>query len=257
MRLTGRLAFCLFLISSLADLLGVYFGWHILALCAKPLIVPSLALGCLMFLKGRGIGGKRVVTLMSAMAFGALGDILLMFDGQIFFLAGLLAFLVGHFFYIFTMDARIDGTVQDVARRSSLLADILFLKEETFTEVARHSILLVVLVGLTATLSQLFDVKGAMGMSVTVYACTFGYCLFAGITAATSTKSRNYVWTVMGYVLFIISDSILATGVFTDIRIPKRGFLVMLTYILAQFLIASSLTREEIRKRNEIKRPAN
>lgn len=236
MRLTGRLAFCLFLISSLADLLGVYFGWHILALCAKPLIVSSLALSCLMSLKERGAGGKRVATLMFAMVFGALGDIFLMFDGQAFFLAGLLAFLVGHFFYIFTMDARIDGTAPEVARRSLLLA---------------------VLVGLTAGLSQLFDVEGTMGMSVTVYAGTLGYCLFAGIIAAASTKSRNYAWTVIGYVLFIISDSILATGAFTDIRIPKRGFLVMLTYILAQFLIASSLTREEIRRQNEIKRPAN
>lgn len=236
MRLTGLLAFCLFLISSLADLLGVYFGWHILALCAKPLIVPSLALSCLMFLNGRGTGGKRVVTLMSAMAFGALGDILLMFDGQNFFLAGLLAFLVGHFFYICTIDVKLKGTAPELTRRIALLA---------------------VLMGLTAGVAQLFDVKGFMGMCVTVYACAFGYCLFAGIVAASSTGSRNYVWTVIGYVLFIISDSILATGVFTDIRLPKRGFLVMLTYILAQFLIASSLTREEIRRQNEIKSAAN
>ena len=54
--------------------------------------------------------------------------------------------------------------------------------------------------------------------------------------------------TVIGYVLFVISDTILATGVFTDLKVPMRGFWVMLTYILAQFLIAVSLTKEEILK---------
>ena len=236
MKLIGRLAFGLFLLSSVADLAGVFAGWHILAVCSKPLIVPSLALCCWTWLKENGVKGKRVSTLMLALVFGALGDILLMFDGQDFFIAGLLAFFVGHLFYIYTIGAKIMGTDLEIVRRIALLA---------------------ILIALTTGLAQLFDVKGVLGLCVTAYACTFAYCLFYGIVAASTTKSSNYVWTIIGYVLFIISDTILATGEFTDIRIPKRGFLVMLTYILAQFLLATSLSREEIRKHNANNSAAN
>lgn len=232
----GRLAFGLFLLSSAADLAGVFAGWHILALCSKPLIVPSLALCCWTWLKENGVKGRKVSSLMLALAFGALGDILLMFDGQNFFIAGLLAFLVGHFFYISTIGAKLPGKV------SVLMPQVL---------------LLAVLIFVMIAASRFFAVKGFLGVCVSLYACAFAFCLHSAILAAASTKSRHYVWTAVGYLLFIISDTILATGEFTDIRIPKRGFLVMLTYILAQFLLATSLSREEIRKHNAINSAAN
>ena len=236
MKLTGRVALCLFLVSSVANLLGVYFGWHILAACAKPLIVPSLALYCWSLLNENGVGGKRVLFLMLAMAFGTLGDILLIFNGQGFFLAGLLSFLVGHFYYFLTIDAKVVNSAPTLSLRM---------------------LPLFVLMSFMLVASNFFEVKGFLGMCVSVYACAFAFCLYAAIIAAVDAKSGNYVWTIVGYVLFVISDTILATGAFTDIRIPKRGFLVMLTYILAQFLIATSLTREELRRQNEIKSASN
>ena len=235
-KLTGRLAFGLFLISSVANLLGVYLGWHILAVCAKPLIVSSLALHCWALLRENSVGGSGLLFLMLAMAFGTLGDILLIFNGQGFFLAGLLAFLVGHFFYFLTID-------YSVIKPAPVLS--------------LRMLLLYALMSFMIVTAQQFGVKGFLGMCVSVYACAFAFCVHAAIMAAVDTKSRNYLWTIVGYVLFIISDSILATGAFTDIKIPKRGFLVMLTYILAQLLIAVSLTREEIRKHNAIKTSSN
>ena len=92
---------------------------------------------------------------------------------------------------------------------------------------------------------------------MTTYAVTFAFCINAGIHNAVFKKQCLYWITVAGYVLFVISDTILATGKFTDIKIPARGFLVMLTYILAQFLIAMSLTLEEIRRQKEIKGQAD
>lgn len=236
MKLTGRVALGLFLVSSVANLLGVYFGWHILAACAKPLIVPSLALCCWSRLKESGVAGHRVLFLMLAMAFGTLGDILLIFNGQGFFLAGLLSFLVGHFYYYLTIDAKVVISAPALSLRMLPLW---------------------ILMGFMLVATQFFEVKGFLGVCVSVYTCAFAFCLHAAIFAAVDTKSWNYVWTFVGYVLFVISDTILATGAFTDIRIPKRGFLVMLTYILAQFLIATSLTRQEIRRQKEIKSAAN
>lgn len=226
----GRLAFSVFLLSSLADLLGVFMGWHILTVCSKPLIVPSLALLCLLCMNNHSVPGKRIAALMLAMGFGASGDILLMFGGQSFFLAGLLAFLIGHFFYYLTIRSGYRRITSSQCLNISLL---------------------VVLIAVTASASRFFEVCGFLGVCVTVYACAFAFCIHAGIMAAIETKKCSYALTVAGYVLFVISDTILATGVFTDINIPERGFWVMLTYISAQFLLAVSLSFEEIRKSAE------
>lgn len=235
LKMPRQLALCIFILSSVGNLAGKFIGGNILPMCTKPLIVPSLALFCWLLLKENDVRGRKVFTLMLALAFGALGDVLLMFSGQGFFLAGLFAFLIGHLFYLCT----IPFPDKNGHRRIFSVA------------------LLAVLVTIMSIASQLFAVKGFMGMCVTVYVCVFAFVLHAGIMAAIETKSRLYVVTVIGYVLFVISDTILATGVFTDLKIPMRGFWVMLTYILAQFLIAVSLTKEEIRKHRTINVSAN
>ena len=84
-----------------------------------------------------------------------------------------------------------------------------------------------------------------------MYACVFAFVINAVILAAVETKNRLYIMTLVGYVLFVISDAILAAGMFTGIRLPLHGFLVMLTYILAQSLIALSLTSVEIGNRKD------
>ena len=215
LKMPRQLALCIFILSSVGNLAGKFIGGNILAMCTKPLIMPSLALFCWLLLRENDVRGRKVFTLMLALAFGALGDVLLMF-----------AFLIGHLFYLCT----IPFPDKNGHRRIFSVA------------------LLAVLVTIMSIASQLFAVKGFMGMCVTAYACVFAFVLHAGIMAAIETKSRLYVVTVIGYVLFVISDTILAIGVFIDLKIPMRGFWVMLTYILAQFLIAVSLTKEEIRK---------
>ena len=235
LNVSQKLAAAIFILSSVANLLGKLLGANILVLCSKPLIVPSLALFCWLLLTRKGVRGRRVTTLMLAMAFGALGDVLLMFNDQGFFLAGLFAFLIGHLFYLCTIP------YPDKNGHKRIFSFVI----------------LALLITIMSIASQLFDVKGFMGMCVTAYACVFAFVIHAGIMAAIETKSRLYVVTVIGYVLFVISDTILATGVFTDLKVPMRGFWVMLTYILAQFLIAVSLTKEEIRKHLMINASAN
>ena len=230
LKMPRQLALCIFILSSVGNLAGKFIGGHILAMCTKPLIVPSLALFCWLLLKEDDVRGRRVVTLMLAMSFGTLGDVLLMFNGQGFFLAGLFAFLIGHLFYLCTIP------FPDKNGHKRIFSVALFT-------------LLIIIMSIA---SQFFAVKGFMGICVTAYACVFAFVIHAGIMAAIDTKSRLYVVTVIGYVLFVISDTILATGVFTGIKIPLHGFWVMLTYCLAQFLIAVSLTKEEIRKHRTI-----
>ena len=231
----SQLALSLFILASVGNLVGKFVGVNILAVCTKPLIVPSLALFCWMLLRENDVRGHRVATLMLAMAFGALGDVLLMFSGQGCFMAGLFAFFIGHLFYLCTIP------FPDKNGHRRIFSVVLFALLITIMSIA----------------SQFFAVKGFMGKCVTAYACVFAFVIHSGIMAAIETKSRNYVVTVIGYVLFVISDTILATGVFTDLKVPLRGFWVMLTYCLAQFLIAVSLTKEEIRNHRTINASAN
>lgn len=156
-----------------------FVGGHILAMCTKPLIVPSLALFCWLLLKENDVRGRKVATLMLAMAFGALGDVLLMFSDQGFFLAGLFAFLIGHLFYLCTIP------YPDKNGHKRIFSFVI----------------LALLITIMSIASQLFAVKGFMGMCVTAYACVFAFVIHAGIMAAIETKSRLYVVTVIGYVL--------------------------------------------------------
>ncbi len=227
------LALGIFILASVLNLAGNFVGCTILSICSKPFIVPSLAVLCWFLLKREGISGSRAATLVSALAFGAAGDILLMFDGQATFLAGLAAFLMGHVFYLVTI-----GVPHDVP------------SDHHF---ALRVIVPVALIFIMAMTAQLFKVKGLLGMAVTLYAVAFAFCINAGIHNAVFNRQRLYWITVIGYVLFVVSDTILATGKFTGIKIPASGFFVMLTYILAQFLIAVSLTLVEIRRGKEIK----
>ena len=229
LKVPRQMVFSLFVLASIGNLVGQFVVGHVLAVCTKPLIVPSLALYCWLLLKENDVCGRRVVTLMLAMAFGALGDVLLMFSGQSCFLAGLFAFLIGHLFYLCTIPFPDKGG------------------QKRIFSVALFALLIIIM----SVASQFFAVKGFMGMCVTAYACVFAFVIHAGIMAAIDTKNKLFVVTVIGYVLFVVSDTILATGVFTDLRIPKRGFWVMLTYILAQTLISVSLTLVEIKKQKK------
>lgn len=73
LKMPRQLTLCIFIFSSVGNLAGKFVGGHILAMCTKPLIVPSLALFCWLLLKENDVRGCKVATLMLAMAFGALG----------------------------------------------------------------------------------------------------------------------------------------------------------------------------------------
>lgn len=111
--------------------------------------------------------------------------------------------------------------------------------------------ILAILTAVTTIPAHAFDVKGFLGGCVVVYAGVFALVINVVILAAVETKNRIYIMTLVGYVLFVISDAILAAGMFTGIRLPLHGFLVMLTYIPAQSLIALSLTSVVIGNRKD------
>lgn len=95
------------------------------------------------------------------------GDVLLMFSDQGFFLAGLFAFLIGHLFYLCTIP------YPDKNGHKRIFSFVI----------------LALLITIMSIASQLFAVKGFMGMCVTAYACVFAFVIHAGIMAAIELKA--------------------------------------------------------------------
>lgn len=143
-----------------------------------------------------------------ALFFSLLGDIFLMFGGELYFMLGLGSFLLAHIFYI-----------------------LLFKSQFKFS-------LLKALPFAAATLSYFMFIKGGIDPNLLIPVSV--YCLvitLMGIFAAgRKTNNSSYNLVLFGSILFIISDSLIAFNKFYA-PLPASSFWVMSTYGLAQFLI--------------------
>ena len=216
----------LFLLPAVVNLAGKLFGNEAMADISKPFLMPFLALSVYILLKEHDVRGCRVKTILLALLFGAAGDILLMLPGIGFFMAGMVAFFIGHVFYFSTVPApcKVNGVSGKILSVVSLL----------------------VLLAVVLSIAGRFSVEGPMKVAIMVYACAFAFLIHACIVAAIDRKKPLYLVTALGFIFFAVSDALLAIGLFTDIKVPNRGFLVMATYIVAQAIVAFSLAFEEI-----------
>ena len=221
----------LFLLPVAVNLAGQLMGSPVMTGVSKPLLMPLIALAVFIVAKDRDIRTRRVTTIIVALLFGALGDVFLMLPGTVCFLLGMLAFLAGHVFYFSTLPA--PWKVKGVTGRT--LSTLLF----------------VALLAAVLVLASRFPLDGPMRIAVSVYACAFAFLIHACIVAAIDRKKPIYFLTALGFAIFAFSDILVATGVFTDIRIPRRGFIVMSTYIAAQLIVSLSLLAEEIHELND------
>ena len=216
----------LFLLPVAVNLIGQWIGNHAMTVISKPLLMPLLALSVYMLLKDHDVRGRRVKTLVLALLFGALGDILLMVHGAGWFLAGMEAFLVGHILYYSTIPApwKVKGISGKIL----------------------SSLLLAALLTAVIMLAGRFPVEGPLRIAVIIYACAFAFLFHACIVAAVDRRKPLYLITALGFMVFAISDVFVGIGAFTDMKIPHRGLIVMSTYIAAQAIAAFSLAFEEI-----------
>lgn len=218
----------LFLVPAALNLSGQLLGSNVMTDLSKPLLMPLLALSVWLLMKDHGVRGPRVKTIILALLFGAIGDVLLMVGGTGWFLAGMLAFLIGHVFYFCSIPA--PWKVKGISGKIFSL------------------LLLACLIAGVVSLAGKFPVEGFMKTAVTLYACAFAFLIHACIVAAVDRKCPLYFLVAIGFAVFAFSDTFVAIGAFTDLRVPQRGFIVMSTYILAQAVVAFTLAFEEVRE---------
>ncbi|RII18572.1 YhhN-like protein [Streptomyces sp. YIM 130001] len=186
------------------DLGSLLAGWEPGHLVCKPLLLLLLAAHV------AARGGPRL--LVVALLFGWGGDVLLLVDADAAFLAGMGSFAAGHVCYLLLF-ARYGST----RARGAWLA-------------AAYAVALV------ATVAALWG-----GLPTELRIPVAGYSLL--LTAMACRASRIGWAAGIGGALFLLSDTLIATGLADWPQLPRPDFWVMLTYTAAQALLAHGVLR--------------
>ena len=184
-----------------------------LKVLTKPLLVPLIIL---FYLTNAVHINWFIVT---ALFFGFLGDVSLLWGSKkIFFVIGLLAFLVGHLFYTLVFLQSIQYfAVIPIWFFIFLIPYILY----------GYSILRI----LRPNLNEML-------VPVVIYMCVILMMSFTSTCRVWNGFTLQFILPFIGSLFFIVSDSALAYNSFNE---PQKNYetLIMFTYILAQVLIVA------------------
>jgi len=205
------LAACFFLVCCVLNLIGRAADLP-LANIVKPALLPLLALATLAALGN--IDNKKAFLLIAAQLFGCAGDVLLIGNGFPFFAGGMAAFLTGHIFYI-----------------------TLFSKAYKGLKPVQWVISIAVMAVMVAALIIVIGVKGALLPPMLVYGSALMMLIFCGFMGVIRKKGCEWGFILAGGLLFTFSDAQIALDTFGT-QYPYQGFVIMLTYLAAQALLA-------------------
>ena len=189
-----------------------------LSALVKPALMPLLALTTLA--AAGSLEPKEMKWLITAQLLGCTGDIFLIGDGLIYLAGGLGTFLVGHIFYLLIYGGRSWKGLGWKVWVPALLA----------------------MAGIVFGLSKVIGVTGVMLPAMLVYGMMLMLLIFSGLMGVIRFGGATWWMIFCAGVLFTFSDCLVAAGVF-DISFPGIGFVVMLTYMAAQVLLAIGALR--------------
>jgi uncharacterized membrane protein YhhN len=186
----------------------------------KPLILPILMI---IVAFSENFPTKKI--LLTALLFSWIGDIILLFadKGELYFIFGLVSFLVSHLVYI-----------------------VLFNKQQTTREndnKAQFWLGVFLILGyFTFMIFTLFPKLGPLKIPVLVYAIVITTMLFFAFKGSLkwSIPANKYIF--IGAIVFVSSDSVLAFNKFYT-PIEHASFYIMATYCLAQYLIVKGILK--------------
>lgn len=160
--------------------------------------------------------------LVSAIAFSWLGDVLLIKSGMKWFVAGGISFLVSHIFYI-----------------------IVYVLNSNMSSVRWYMVIASALLFTAASGIIIYKIKPwtpeKMPIPLFLYLFFNGCMNVFAMVRFSSTLSPGAVVTVIGALLFFISDCCLFIGRFYKKKKYKTFLPVMATYIVGEFLITQGL----------------
>jgi uncharacterized membrane protein YhhN len=213
-----------FFIILIADLIAVQLNYKIAEYIFKPLVIIWLL--AYFILQLRAVRSNLKKWIIAALLFSWLGDVLLMLqdNNSLFFLLGLSAFLVAHIFYI-------------------LFFHFIRVKENVKS---RWWLLLIVALYYLILIGLLSPHLGGMKLPVRIYAIVISFMFMLAMHMSFIKYKNAGRWMMLGALLFVISDSVLAINKFYQ-SFEMAVIIVMLTYGLAQLFITEAATRYILR----------
>jgi len=210
----------LFIIIVVITLAATFLDNITLEFAVKPLIMIWIAS---YFIVNRNRKDFTVPVLL-AFFFSWTGDVLLMFSerNEVFFYAGAGGFFLAQLSYIFVFYRYYEFNVTGLIHKKPALVFIFF----------------AYLAFIYGFLSPYLD--GIMKFVILIYAASIIIMSIFALNRNGRVQYRSYLPVFLGSLCFVISDSLLAINMFHTM-LPISGFLIMLTYISAQYLIMRGL----------------
>ena len=217
----------LFLLDAIADLTAIQLGCEDMRFVTKPLLM-LLLLGWFSSFPIEDKADRRLIQLALLFSFG--GDTFLLFasKGELYFIGGLISFLIAHIFYI-----------------------LFFLKVKKQNKPGKPwnpVVVFIVVVYIGVFFYLLREGAGQLEIPVLIYASVIGTMLLAAIHAFHFPRQLSGALCVTGALLFVISDSTLGFEKFHH-TFPEAGMIIMSTYCLAQLLLVTG-SRKYLQSRN-------
>ena len=205
---------------SLVYLSFLFFGNENTAWFLKPFLLPFLLLA--VYFQER-FSTKKI--LLTALTLSWVGDIILMFadKGELYFIAGLIAFLLSHIFYIILFSKQLK---------------IYLKKSKIIFWVGVTAIAFYLIVMMLILLPSLGDLK----IPVFVYALTISIMLLFALKGFLNWQKPANSYILIGAIVFVASDSLLALDKFYA-PLQYSSLLIMATYLLAQYMIVIGILK--------------
>ncbi len=169
------------------------------------------------------VGNKRnqfCLWMLAGLIFSVAGDSFLMFEGDLFFMLGLGSFLLTHVFYIlaFCNYANCSPNHYFSARKWPLFLFMVYM---------------------VSFMAYLWIDLGNLRWPVLVYGSAIALMGLSAYNLKGQIPQKVFLLLFIGAVLFIFSDSIIALEKFKSdqLNIPNTRLLIMIPYLLAQYLI--------------------
>lgn len=216
----STLSFKAYIAISFVYLLLITLGREDISWFLKPFLIPFLFLA--VYSCGDFPSKKFLLT---ALIFSWIGDVVLLFadKGEIYFIIGLISFLMSHIAYIilFSKQLRINSNRNKAVFWAGTTAIIVYL-----------------MVMLAVLLPRL----GPLKIPVIVYAMVLSTMLLFAFKGYLKWNSPANIYILLGAVIFVSSDSILAFNKFYE-TLKFSSLLIMSTYITAQYLIVVGILK--------------
>ncbi|UUW07321.1 lysoplasmalogenase [Flavobacterium plurextorum] len=212
--------FKIYIAFSAVYLLILFLGHENLNFFLKPILIPILIFGVYFY---QNFPTKNI--LLTALLFSWIGDVILLFSdiSEIYFILGLVSFLISHIVYCILFNRQ--------AKRN--------LKKNSIAIGIGSILIACYLIGM---LSVLLPSLGDLKIPVIVYASVISIMLLFAYNGLLSWNEPGNKLVFSGAVVFVISDSILAINKFYN-PIEKSSFFIMLTYLVAQYLIVIGILK--------------